>query len=130
MIPSPGETPGACWGNTGATEARDAAAEQAGYSTELDPAVYFLHDVPAEVLAPGGGERPEADVVFSSVCCFDVWPAVPIRAIAGAEDRLFPVEFQRKLARDRLDLAVDVSPGGHLIALVHPIELAACLLDA
>ena len=129
MIPSPGETPGAWWGNTGSTEARVAAAEQAGYATELDPAVYFLHDVPADVLSTGGGARPEADVVFESVCSFDSWPTVPMRVVAGADDRLFPVAFQRKLARDRLDLAVDVLPGGHLMALAHPAELASFLLD-
>jgi len=129
MIPSPGETPGAWWGNTGSTEARVAAAEQAGYATELDPAVYFLHDVPADVLSTGGGARPEADVVFESVCSFDFWPTVPMRVVAGADDRLFPVAFQRKLARDRLDLAVDVLPGGHLMALAHPAELASVLLD-
>jgi pimeloyl-ACP methyl ester carboxylesterase len=129
MIPSPGETPGAWWGNTGSTEARLSAAELAGYATELDPAVYFLHDLPADVLATGGGERPEADVVFGSVCRFDSWPTVPMRVVAGADDRLFPADFQRKLARDRLDLAVDVLPGGHLVALVHPAELASYLLE-
>lgn len=129
MIPSPGETPGAWWGNTGVTEARLVAAEQAGYTADLDPAVYFLHDVPAAVLATGGGERQEADVVFGSVCRFDSWPTVPTRVVAGADDRLFPAAFQRELARDRLDLAVDVLPGGHLMALVHPAVLATCLLE-
>jgi pimeloyl-ACP methyl ester carboxylesterase len=129
MIPSPGETPGAWWANTGSTAARLAAAELAGYTTELDPAVYFLHDVPAEVLATGGGARPEANVVFGSVCRFDSWPQVPTRVITGADDRLFPAEFQRELARDRLDLAVDVLPGGHLLALVHPAALASLLLE-
>jgi pimeloyl-ACP methyl ester carboxylesterase len=129
MIPSPGETPGAWWANTGSTEARLAAAELAGYTTELDPAVYFLHDVPAEVLATGGGARLEAEVVFGSVCRFDSWPEVPMRVVAGADDRLFPVDFQRKLARDRLGLDVDVLPGGHLLALVHPAALASLLLE-
>jgi pimeloyl-ACP methyl ester carboxylesterase len=129
MIPSPGETPGAWWVNTGSTEARLAAAELAGYTTELDPAVYFLHDVPAEVLATGGGARLEAEVVFGSVCRFDSWPEVPMRVVAGADDRLFPVDFQRKLARDRLGLDVDVLPGGHLLALVHPAALASLLLE-
>jgi pimeloyl-ACP methyl ester carboxylesterase len=63
------------------------------------------------------------------VCRFDSWPKVPTRVVAGADDRLFPAEFQRKLARDRLGLAVDVLPGGHLLALVHPAELASLLLE-
>ena len=62
MIPVPGETPGAWWGNTGQAEASAAAAERGGYSTEFDLPTYFLHDVPAEVAAAGEPhQRPEAD---------------------------------------------------------------------
>jgi hypothetical protein len=46
-----------------------------------------------------------------------VWPSVPIRVVAGADDRFFPLGFQQTLARDRLGLEADVLPGGHLIAL-------------
>jgi pimeloyl-ACP methyl ester carboxylesterase len=129
MIPSPGETPGAWWDNTGATEARAAAAEQGGYGTEFDETVYFLHDVSPEVVATSAPhQRPEAGAVFGSVCDFGAWPSVPIRVVAGADDRFFPVEFQRELARDRLGVAADVLPGGHLIALAQPARLADYLL--
>ncbi len=131
MIPVPGETPGAWWDNTGWSQARVAAAERGGYSTDFDLAVYFLHDVPPEVAAAGAAhQRPEADVVFGSVCDFAGWPPVPIRAVAGAGDRFFPVEFQRALARDRLGLDADVLPGGHLIALAQPAGLADYLTGA
>ena len=64
MIPQPGETPGQWWGNTGSSEARIAAAEAHGYGPDVDLAVYFLHDVPAEVVASGEPhQRPEADAV-------------------------------------------------------------------
>jgi pimeloyl-ACP methyl ester carboxylesterase len=130
MIPSPGETPGAWWDNTGSLQAREAAAQEGGYSTEFDADLYFLHDVPPEVAAQGEPhQRPEADAVFRSVCSFDAWPPVPIRVVAGADDRLFPVEFQRTLARDRLGVEADVLPGGHLIALARPLELAEYLLS-
>lgn len=130
MIPMPGETPGAWWDNTGSLEAREAAAQQGGYSAEFDPAVYFLHDVPPAVAAKGEPhQRPEADAVFGSVCSFDSWPSVPIRVVVGADDRFFPVEFQRTLARDRLGLEADVLPGGHLIALSRPLGLAKYLLS-
>src|SRR6201994_2822355 len=66
MVPEPGETPGDWWDDTGAPAARLAAAERGGYGTEFDVGVYFLHDVPAEVLATGPGERSDADVVFGS----------------------------------------------------------------
>ena len=129
MIPLPGETPGAWWANTGSLQARTAAAEQGGYGTEFDEAAYFLHDVPPQVAAAGAPyQRPEADAVFGSVCDFDTWPPVPIRVVAGADDRFFPAEFQQKLARDRLGLDADVLPGGHLIALAQPSGLASYLL--
>jgi hypothetical protein len=131
MIPRPGETPGAWWGDTGWDGARVAAAEQGGYGTELDLATYFLHDVPPEVAAAGEPyQRPEADVVFGSVCDFTAWPPVPIRAATGADDRFFPAGFQRALARDRLGIEADVLPGGHLIALAQPARLASYLLSA
>jgi pimeloyl-ACP methyl ester carboxylesterase len=130
MIPSPGETPGAWWDNTGSLQAREAAAQRGGYGDEFDPAVYFLHDVPPEIAAKGGPhQRPEADAVFGSVCSFDAWPSVPIRVVVGAHDRFFPVEFQRTLALDRLGVEADVLPGGHLIALARPLELAEHLLS-
>ena len=131
MIPCPGETPGAWWDNTGWADARVAAAEQGGYGTEFDLAVYFLHDVPPEIAAAGQSyQRPEADAVFGSSCDFSTWPPVPIRAVAGADDRFFPVGFQQALARDRLGIEADVLPGGHLIALAQPARLASYLLGA
>jgi pimeloyl-ACP methyl ester carboxylesterase len=123
MIPVPGETPGAWWASTGSLQARTEAAEEGGYRTEFDEAVYFLHDVPPDVVAAGGQQRPEAGAVFASVCDFDAWPPAPIRVLAGADDRFFPVGFQQKVARDRLGVEADVLPGGHLIALARPSGL-------
>jgi pimeloyl-ACP methyl ester carboxylesterase len=129
MIPSPGETPGAWWGNTGSERARERAAREHGYDLEFDLATYFLHDVPPEIAAAGEPhQREEADAVFESVCDFDAWPAVPIRVVAGADDRLFPADFQQALARERLGVEADVLPGGHLIALSQPAALADYLL--
>jgi Alpha/beta hydrolase family len=129
MIPCPGETPGAWWENTGWSDARVAAAKQGGYGSDVDLDVYFLHDVPPDIAAAGEPyQRPEADVAFGSPCDFSGWPPVTIRAVAGADDRFFPAGFQRALARDRLGIEADVLPGGHLMALSHPAELAAYLL--
>jgi len=131
MIPVPGETPGAWWGNIGSEQARDAAAREGGYGTDFDLSVYFLHDVPPEVLASGEDQQfPEADVVFGSVCDFSAWPDVPIRVAVGAGDRFFPASFQQRVARERLGMEADVLPGGHLIALAQPAPLAAYLLDS
>jgi pimeloyl-ACP methyl ester carboxylesterase len=85
--------------------------------------------VPPDVAAAGQPyRRDEAEVAFGSPCEFTAWPPVPIRAVAGADDRFFPVGFQRSLARDRLGISADVLPGGHLIALSQPAALAGYLL--
>jgi pimeloyl-ACP methyl ester carboxylesterase len=128
MIPVPGETPDAWWENTGSGPAREAAAEEGGYDRNVDLDTYFLHDVAPEVAAAGAPyQRPEADAAFASVCDFKTWPAV--RAVAGADDRFFPVAFQLRLASARLGVTADVLPGGHLIALSRPAELASSLLQ-
>jgi pimeloyl-ACP methyl ester carboxylesterase len=128
MIPRPGEKPTDWWGNAGSEPARLAAAREGGYTEEIDLDVYFLHDVPPDVIRGGESlQRDENDVAFESVCAFDSWPAIPIRVVAGADERFFPVEFQKSLARERLGVEADVLPGGHLLALSHPAELAGYL---
>jgi pimeloyl-ACP methyl ester carboxylesterase len=129
MIPIPGETPGG-WGDaTGQAQAMAAAAKRGGYGTDMDLQTYFMHDVPQEVIASGGLSRDEADAVFGAVCGFGAWLAIPVKVVAGAGDRFFPVEFQRRVARDRLGVEADVLPGGHLIALSQPGPLARYLLS-
>jgi pimeloyl-ACP methyl ester carboxylesterase len=131
MIPLPGETPGDWWGNTGWEPARVAAARAGGYPAEFDLAAYFLHDVPADVVATGEGHNfPEADIAFSQPCIIERWPDVPTRVLAGRDDRFFPLEFQRRVARDRLGEDVEELPGGHLVALSRPAELADRLTAA
>jgi pimeloyl-ACP methyl ester carboxylesterase len=66
--------------------------------------------------------------VFDNCCLFKAWPAIPIHAVAGANDRFFPIEFQRRVARERLHKAIDAVPGGHLVALSNPDGLADRLL--
>jgi pimeloyl-ACP methyl ester carboxylesterase len=129
MIPVPGETPGQWWDNTGWNEARLAAAETGGYSTEVDLETYFLHDVAPDVAAEGEPhQRPETDAAFASVCDFGGWPPVPIKVGTGREDRFFPASFQQAVARDRLGIEPDILPGGHLNALSQPAELAEYLM--
>jgi pimeloyl-ACP methyl ester carboxylesterase len=57
------------------------------------------------------------------------WPAVPIRVLAGTDDRFFPVAFQRRVAEQRLGVTADALPGGHLIALSNPTGVANYLLS-
>ena len=129
MIPKPGETAGAWWGATGAVEARVEAAARRGYSAEFDMRTYFLHDVPQDVLRAGPQQpREEAETVFGEPCRFERWPAIPLHVLAGRDDRFFPIEFQRRVARERLDKEVEELPGGHLVALSNPKGLVDRLL--
>ena len=129
MIPKPGETAGAWWSATGADEAREQAAARGGYAAEFDVGTYFLHDVPQEeVLRTSPQPREEAEVVFGEPCRFDRWPDLPIHVLAGRDDRFFPIEFQRRVARERLGKEVEDIPGGHLVALSNAEGLTNCLL--
>jgi pimeloyl-ACP methyl ester carboxylesterase len=128
MIPQPGETPGEWWDNVASEPARRAAAIRDGYSPEFDLATYFLHDLSAELIAElqrrGSSQLDER---FDDVCTFAEWPAIPIHAIAGRDDRFFPLELQRRIARDRLGIEPATVPGGHLAALSHPDEMVTAL---
>lgn len=130
MIPLPGERPDEWWGNTGSADAREAAAVEGGYSTEFTVEEYFLHDVPQEVLETGLVRgRGEADIAFGQPCAISAWPDLLTRVVIGRDDRFFPADFQRRVARERLGADGVALPGGHLIALSQPTALAALLLE-
>jgi pimeloyl-ACP methyl ester carboxylesterase len=131
MIPLPGETGGDWWKATAQQDARAAYWARAGIAGDPDDdAVLYFHDVPADVTAAALQQpfaqsgRPLADP-----WPLPAWPDVPTRVVVGREDRLFPADFQRRVAADRLGLPVDEVPGGHLAALSRPAELADRLED-
>ena len=128
MIPQPGETPGAWWDNVGWEQARTAAARRNGYSPDFDLDTYFMHDIPADLRElMAGHDAPQSGGPFGDVCAFDGWSGIPGHAIAGRDDRFFPIELQRRVARERLGAEPDIVPGGHLAALSYPAELSAAL---
>ena len=130
MIPKPRERVGAWGEGTGSGPARTQAAREGGYTEEFVEDVYFLHDVPADVMKEGAKhQRAQAEEIFADTCLFSAWPKIPIHVITGADDRMFPAEFQKRVARERLGVEVDVLRGGHLIALSNPEGLAAQLLS-
>jgi pimeloyl-ACP methyl ester carboxylesterase len=47
--------------------------------------------------------------------------------LAGRHDRIFPLDLQRRIARERLGIDIDVIDGGHMVALSNPGELAGRL---
>jgi pimeloyl-ACP methyl ester carboxylesterase len=133
MVPRPGETAGQWWDATGQPAARAAyaAADGRDPNAGIDVWVEFFHDVPPEVTAEAKaqGERPEAPIVFSQPWPLEHWPDVPTRFLQGRDDRLFPLEFQRRVVRERLGIELDEIPGGHLVALSQP-DLLATQLEA
>lgn len=132
MVPNPGETPGDWWANTGHGSARAAMAARDGRplgdSTMFED---FFHDVPAEVRAEAveRGDPAQSGTPFGQPWPAAKWPDVPTRFLQGRDDRFFPIEFQRRVVAERLGIGrsgveVDEMPGGHLVALSRPVELA------
>lgn len=81
------------------------ATRAGGYSDALDLETYFLHDVSPEAAARGlGGGRDGAEVAYVEPCPFTRWPDVPTRVLAGQDDRSLPFAFQRRVARERLEV--------------------------
>ena len=130
MIPLSGESPNQWWGNTGSGVAMREADLAAGRDPEFNVDRHFLHDLPddarAELLSAEARE-PSAAAMAQS-CDFARWPAVPIKVLIGRDDRFFPADFQRRVAKDRLGLDADEIPGGHLVALSNPSGLADMLV--
>jgi len=119
MIPAPGETANDWWDNTGWERPESFTLE-----------THFLHDVPAEIAAVlMEHESDEAEIGFEQPCDFARWPDVPTTVLAGRDDRFFPLDFQRRVARERLGLDVVELPGGHLNALSEPEAVATAVAD-
>ena len=130
MIPAPGETAGEWWGNTGQAEAMQSNDLREGRNPAagFDAQTYFLHDLRPDVLALQSDEEQPVDSLFQTRFPLTRWPDIPTTALAGRDDRFFPYEFQRQVARDRLGLEVEQLPGGHLLALSQPEALVARLI--
>jgi pimeloyl-ACP methyl ester carboxylesterase len=131
MIPRPQETAGEWWANTGQAEAkrRKDLAEGRDPDAPFDLGAVFLHDLPQDAIDAlmSGPEPVQSGTPFSQPWPLTAWPDVPTRVVVGRDDRLFPADFQRRVAIERLGLEADELPGGHLVALSQPIQLAALL---
>jgi pimeloyl-ACP methyl ester carboxylesterase len=117
MVPVPHETPGQWWANTGHV-----------FPDPFDPVEVFLHDVSAELVAESENHvRRQSDRIFTDPWPLAEWPSVSTRCVACREDRFFPIDFQRRVVRERLGIEPDELPGGHLPALARPSELVEYL---
>nr|WP_212763496.1 alpha/beta hydrolase [Gordonia araii] len=132
MTPRPGETGGDWWSNTGQGDAARQMAVDEGRDPDapFDPWEIFFHDADPDLLAeaqaapqPDQSERP-----FDDPWPLDAWPDVPTRFIAARDDRLFPLDFQRRVVGERLGIDVETVPGGHLAALTQPTAVAELLM--
>jgi pimeloyl-ACP methyl ester carboxylesterase len=128
MIPLPGETGEAWWSNTEWKAAEEAYFVEIGLPPDRadDDKVVYFHDVPPDVAeeAYRRGDPPQSWTPMTQPWPLAAWPDVPTRVLAGRDDRLFPLEFQRRVARERLGLEADEIDGGHLVALSRPAQLA------
>jgi pimeloyl-ACP methyl ester carboxylesterase len=128
MIPAPGESADEWWANTGHAEARAADAARHGWAPRqrIDLLEDFFHDMPPELTAEAmaAGYPPQSATPFGEPWPLDAWPDVPTACFQGRDDRVFPLEFQRRLARERLGLPLEELPGGHLLACSQPCVLA------
>lgn len=117
MVPFPGESPGEWWANTG----------WGGLVPQTDDEIreIFLHDVPSAVAEESARHVvAQSGTPFEKPWPLDEWPDVPTRLLAGRADRFFTIDFQRRVARERLGAEVDEIDGGHLVALSNPGRLA------
>lgn len=118
MIPSPGEPPEDWWANTG--------YEREVREQDHDVIATYYHDVPPE-LASEALKRERAHPSATSMrepWPLQAWPDVPTRVLLCRDDRLFPADFLRRVARERLGITPDEIDGGHCVALSRPMELA------
>jgi pimeloyl-ACP methyl ester carboxylesterase len=119
MVPLPGETGQEWWTATG-------WEDEVG---EIDMDDAFFHDVPDDVKAVAGKEEPpQSGTPLVEPWPLEKWPDVPTRLVQGRDDRFFPLEFQRRVVRERLGIELDEVPGGHLVALSRPVELVDTLM--
>lgn len=121
MTPKPRESLAEWWEATGQAEAQ----------LEGDA---FLHDLPEDVLAQmADHDKDQSAGPWKELWPLDAWPEVPTAALVGVDDRLFPLDFQRRVIGERLGLDVVHVPGGHLAALSHPDAvtdaIVACVND-
>jgi pimeloyl-ACP methyl ester carboxylesterase len=134
MIPAAGESPGQWWSASGQSAAWHANETREGRDPDapFDEREAFFHDIAPAIVAEAYG-RPaprQADKPFEQPFPLDAWPDLPTRVLAGRRDRLFPYDFMRDLAHERLGVEADAVDAGHLACLAKPQETADWLLRA
>jgi len=113
MVPRPGESADEWWANTGHHFGTDDLIET------------FLNDATPEqaeramALALDQSGTPMAEPFPLAA-----QPDVPTRYLAGTRDNMFPADWARAMARDRLGIEADEIDAGHCPYITRPDELA------
>ena len=130
MIPSPGETPQDWWANTGYSQAAKEQSERDGGQTGSDdPHIAYYNGVPRALAEEAlRRAREESSTAYGAPWPLNAWPDVPTKFVLCKDDHLFPPDFLRRLAAERLGITPDEIPGCHCVALSHPKELADLLV--
>lgn len=111
---APGEAPVDYWGSTGFPDGDD-----------LDPIELFYQDVPPDLAAEAVRRgRRQSEARMGEPSPLRAWPGVPTHVLLARADRMFPADYLRRVARDRLGIVPDEIDGGHTPALSRPGELA------
>jgi pimeloyl-ACP methyl ester carboxylesterase len=128
MIPLPGETFNAWGSNTGSGPARAAYHASLGLSPAeaRDDSIIYYHDLAPDLRAEAQARtwQDQSATPLDEPWPLARWPDVPTRVLAGRHDRMFPLDFQRRVARERLGIEADAVDGGHMVALSNPAALA------
>jgi pimeloyl-ACP methyl ester carboxylesterase len=119
MIPAPGETANGWWSTSGYGGAAHANVDF------NDPMAVYYHDVQPDLAAAAlAAERDQSDTAMREPWPLERWPDVPTRFLLCREDRVFPADWLRELARTRLGVEADEIDGGHCPYLSRPKQLA------
>lgn len=128
MIPTPGETFNTWGSHTDSRSARRKYHASLGLSAAEanDDAIIYYHDMPSKLRAEAQARtwQNQSMTPLDEPWPLAAWPDVPTRVLAGRHDRMFPLDFQRRVARERLAIEVEEIDGGHMLALSHPAALA------
>jgi pimeloyl-ACP methyl ester carboxylesterase len=91
-----------------------------------DDAVIYYHDLTPDLRAEAQARtwQDQSMTPLDEPRPLATWPDVPTRVLAGRHDRMFPFDFQRRVARERLGIEGEEVDGGHMVALSNPAVLA------
>lgn len=113
MIPAPGELFSDWWANV----------SYPGSGAKDDDEVFY-HDVPAALAREAKRRaRNESSRALREPWPLTAWPDAPTSYLACRDDRMFPLAWARRHARERLGIEADEIDGGHYLPLSRPREL-------